>query len=424
MSEFKKMKLSEARAKFEQIDEISDETKARYKPAAKASLAKANSTMWLSRDKADHAMEKVKSKLKAKHGITDDGNYSDKQWHAYQHALENHPSVKKHLDKEYEADKTAQKRRAGIDMLTKDRWGRSKITNEEAEQIDELKDETMKSYADKSFKAADRAITAKNTADNESDREKARRTAEKRVKGLGLATQKRLVGMRNEEVELEEKAPPGAKYERMVKDIKKSYAKDGLTAREKAISYATAWKAKKANEETELAEMGDQDSYGDPNSRYGKPGSPMAKNPSKPIPAKQVSKSFTDVLNKNMKKEETEGCMLDTSMGGADQIATSKTGEIYKKSAKQSTGPSPATGTSSHVVAGKSGEAYNTTGITKRVPAVESAALDVYAKTLEKRRIFEDASNIAIISPDQRQDWLNVSTGKMDVVDYFTKYKV
>lgn len=46
---------------------------------------------------------------------------------------------------------------------------------------------------------------------------------------------------------VKEKAPPGAKAERMVKHIKKGYAKDGdLTDKEKSIAYATAWKAKKA----------------------------------------------------------------------------------------------------------------------------------------------------------------------------------
>lgn len=41
-----------------------------------------------------------------------------------------------------------------------------------------------------------------------------------------------------------EKAPPGAKAERMVKQIKAGYAKDGkLTDKEKSIAYATAWKA-------------------------------------------------------------------------------------------------------------------------------------------------------------------------------------
>ena len=44
-----------------------------------------------------------------------------------------------------------------------------------------------------------------------------------------------------------EKAPPGDKYERMVKHIKQGYAKDGkLTPQEKSIAYATAWKKKNA----------------------------------------------------------------------------------------------------------------------------------------------------------------------------------
>jgi hypothetical protein len=43
---------------------------------------------------------------------------------------------------------------------------------------------------------------------------------------------------------VEESAPPGAKAERMVKHIKKGYAKDGkLSDKEKSIAYATAWKA-------------------------------------------------------------------------------------------------------------------------------------------------------------------------------------
>lgn len=59
---------------------------------------------------------------------------------------------------------------------------------------------------------------------------------------------------------VEEVAPPGAKAERMVKHIKKGYADDGkLTDREKAIAYATAWKAKKAGKvEEESTETKDQ----------------------------------------------------------------------------------------------------------------------------------------------------------------------
>jgi hypothetical protein len=53
-------------------------------------------------------------------------------------------------------------------------------------------------------------------------------------------------GYKKEEVEnIEEKAPPGDKYERMVKHIKKGYSKDGVTKKEKGIAYATAWKAYK-----------------------------------------------------------------------------------------------------------------------------------------------------------------------------------
>jgi len=41
-----------------------------------------------------------------------------------------------------------------------------------------------------------------------------------------------------------EDAPPTAKAERMVKHIKKGYAKDGkLTDKERSIAYATAWKS-------------------------------------------------------------------------------------------------------------------------------------------------------------------------------------
>jgi hypothetical protein len=44
-----------------------------------------------------------------------------------------------------------------------------------------------------------------------------------------------------------EKAPPGARAERMVKGIKKSLSKDGhLSDKDKAIAYATTWKAKKS----------------------------------------------------------------------------------------------------------------------------------------------------------------------------------
>ena len=58
--------------------------------------------------------------------------------------------------------------------------------------------------------------------------------------------------------ELAEKAPPGAKAERMVKHIKKGYSKDGkLTKKEKGIAYATAWKAHNKGQVEEATEFGD-----------------------------------------------------------------------------------------------------------------------------------------------------------------------
>jgi hypothetical protein len=60
------------------------------------------------------------------------------------------------------------------------------------------------------------------------------------------------------DADLDEVAPPGAKAERMVKHIKKGYAKDGnLSKKEKGIAYATAWKAKKAGNLEEGTEFKD-----------------------------------------------------------------------------------------------------------------------------------------------------------------------
>ena len=50
---------------------------------------------------------------------------------------------------------------------------------------------------------------------------------------------------KKKDVYVKEEAPKGKKYERMIKHIKRSYAKDGgLTKDEKSIAYATAWKHK------------------------------------------------------------------------------------------------------------------------------------------------------------------------------------
>ena len=59
--------------------------------------------------------------------------------------------------------------------------------------------------------------------------------------------------MKGKKHSVKEEAPKGAKYERMIKHIKKNYAKDGkLTKDEKSIAYATAWKHKNKKEELQL----------------------------------------------------------------------------------------------------------------------------------------------------------------------------
>jgi hypothetical protein len=74
-------------------------------------------------------------------------------------------------------------------------------------------------------------------------------TVTKPVSGYGRFTEEELEEELNELMRLsgrpvQEKAPPTAKGERMVKHIKQGYGKDGkLTDKEKGIAYATAWKA-------------------------------------------------------------------------------------------------------------------------------------------------------------------------------------
>jgi hypothetical protein len=68
-------------------------------------------------------------------------------------------------------------------------------------------------------------------------------------------------GFEPEGDDLQEKAPPGEKYERMVKHIKKGYSKGGVSEKEKSIAYATAWKAKNKGmkEESDYDEKEDDD---------------------------------------------------------------------------------------------------------------------------------------------------------------------
>ena len=110
-----------------------------------------------------------------------------------------------------------------------------KVHAKEETQIDELKQATLKAY--KSAAKADRNVSKEVVRKGLDTEGKFKHAIKKRKKGLERVSDR-----------LEEKAPPGAKFERMVKHIKKGYSKDGLSAKEKSIAYATAWKAKKREE--------------------------------------------------------------------------------------------------------------------------------------------------------------------------------
>jgi hypothetical protein len=107
---------------------------------------------------------------------------------------------------------------------------------------------------------------------------------------------------KTKEMPVAEKAPPGAKAERMVKHIKKGYAKDGkLTPKEKSIAYATAWKA---HNKGQVEEEGGKPDFLD-----------LDKDGNKKEPMKQAAKQ---AKTKGKDKEEVE----ETTTSGSVATAT------------------------------------------------------------------------------------------------------
>jgi len=111
-------------------------------------------------------------------------------------------------------------------------YGKKKVTKEEAEQVDEVLDSPIKKMA--------YVMKAKKSIEK-SDPKKTKQANDIANRVIGI---KRVMKKLTKEETIEEKAPPGAKYERMVKHIKDKYSKGGLSDKEKSIAYATAWKAK------------------------------------------------------------------------------------------------------------------------------------------------------------------------------------
>jgi hypothetical protein len=62
--------------------------------------------------------------------------------------------------------------------------------------------------------------------------------------------------------------------------------------------------------------------------------------------------------------------------------------------------------------------------LNQRFPDVENDIISIMRESNHKRKLLEQAENIYITTPEQRQDWLEVNRGAMDVLDYINKYKV
>ena len=103
-----------------------------------------------------------------------------------------------------------------------------------------------------------------------------------------------------------EKAPPGAKAERMVKGIKKSLSKDGhLSDKDKAIAYATTWKAHKQGKvEEEGVEEGSTGDYSAKKARAGKDIGKPGKN------FEKIAKSAGEKYGSKERGEKVAGAVL------------------------------------------------------------------------------------------------------------------
>lgn len=108
-----------------------------------------------------------------------------------------------------------------------------------------------------------------------------------------------------------EKAPPGAKAERMVKGIKKSLSKDGhLSDKDKAIAYATTWKAHKAGKVEEAGvEEGSTGDYSAKKARAGKDIGKPGKN------FEKIAKSAGEKYGSKERGEKVAGAVLKKLRG-------------------------------------------------------------------------------------------------------------
>jgi len=132
------------------------------------------------------------------------------------------------------------------------------------------------------------------------------------------ASKEKMAKLRAKHDKMDEVAPPGAKAERMVKHIKKGYAKDGkLSKKEKGIAYATAWKAHKAGKLQESVMIQESDYT------YERIAKALAdKNPALNTAGDEFRKAvYDELLSQHMKTTVARNLMLDPDFLG--DVATS-----------------------------------------------------------------------------------------------------
>lgn len=140
--------------------------------------------------------------------------------------------------------------------------GKKKKMSEEVEQIDEFVDRETRLAARKAETGSSTRVSSGDVLGRRGGHETSKQAIARRVgkdsygiKSGGktsIYNRSPKPNLPEEAEQVDEKAPPGAKSERMVKHIKAGYAKDGLTKQEKGIAYATAWKAYGKKEEVEV----------------------------------------------------------------------------------------------------------------------------------------------------------------------------
>lgn len=260
--------------------------------------------------------------------------------------------------------------------------------NEEAENLDELSKGTLASYASKAknqlsrdsaragYERGIRTMDGKGQGEMEKAYDK---RADKRYKGIDTALDK----LAKEEVEeLDE-------ISQMMARAARDKAGEEIAGHRKAIE--KEWNKNKPN--------------------YGKISDIQQQ--------WERRKRLSDKVTRKLAKEEAD--MLDTALSDVKQ---SSRGEVYKKTTEKTTAPTKPTGTKTGVTGGKTGEAYNTTPLTKRFEAVEYSVRAIMERSHQIKRMHAEAATFDIGSPEQREDWMNVERGQMNVVDYFNKYKV